>query len=347
MANRLVAGRIRRAQRLRILWQFLAAGAGVGLITYYGVAFQVRLPIMSFLYLLLVVLAATRFGFWQASMTSLLAAACLDYFFTPPLFTFNVTYPQDFVALGAFEATALVIGRLSARELRKAREAEAYRAAMEQLYELSRSTLLLDLHQPPGPQLAVLIQRVFGLRAVALFDLNLGRQAWAGDWREWESDLARECYLRGTGEDDQSTQTAQRVLRSGHGPMGALAIRGELSPLAIDGLAALAAIAMDRCQSYETEERAEIAVESEQLRGAVLDALAHEIKTPLTAVQAASSGLLELGGLSASQMELAGLIDNGAARLSELCNRLLKAARLEAKPAGLKTAAVSIGECAV
>jgi two-component system sensor histidine kinase KdpD len=117
-----------------------------------------------------------------------------------------------------------------------------------------------------------------------------------------------------------------------------------LSPLAIDGLAALAAIAMERCQAYEKEERAETAVEREHLRGAVLDALAHEIKTPLTAVQTASAGLMELGGLTAPQSELASLIDDGAARLNELCTRLLKAARLEPKPAALKTADVMIGD---
>jgi two-component system sensor histidine kinase KdpD len=75
----------------------------------------------------------------------------LDYYFTPAIFTFNITDPQDYVALGAFELTALVISRLSARELRNAKEAAAHRAAMEQLYELSRSSLLLDLRQPPGP----------------------------------------------------------------------------------------------------------------------------------------------------------------------------------------------------
>ena len=81
---------------------------------------------------------------------------------------------------------------------------------------------------------------------------------------------------------------------------------------------------------------------SEQLRATVMDALAHEFKTPLTAVQTASSGLLELGGLTESQRDLVTLIDEEAIRLNQLCTRLLKAAKLEAKQVGLQTAEVNV-----
>jgi two-component system sensor histidine kinase KdpD len=217
---------------------------------------------------------------------------------------------------------------------------------MEHLYELSRSTLLLDLRQPPGPQLTVLIQRIFDLSAVALFDANLGRQDKVGEWGAGEKDLARECYLRDAAQDDLQTQTSRRVLRTGVGPepVGALVVRGRLNPLVVDALAALTAIAIDRHQSFEKEERAETAKQSEQLRAAVLDALAHELKTPLTAVQTASSGLLELGGLSNSQTELATLINGEALRLNEICTRLLVTAKLDGRQVGLDMDDVNVKE---
>jgi two-component system sensor histidine kinase KdpD len=81
---------------------------------------------------------------------------------------------------------------------------------------------------------------------------------------------------------------------------------------------------------------------SEQLRATVMDALAHEFKTPLTAVQTASSGLLELGGLSEPQHNLVTLIDAEAVRMNRLCTRLLKAAKLEPKEVGLETAEVNV-----
>ena len=80
------------------------------------------------------------------------------------------------------------------------------------------------------------------------------------------------------------------------------------------------------------------------MRAAVMDALAHEFKTPLTAVQTASSGLLALGGLTRPQSDLANVIEGEAVRLNKLCTQLLKTAKLEAQRLGLKTDEVNVGE---
>jgi len=119
-------------------------------------------------------------------------------------------------------------------------------------------------------------------------------------------------------------------------------VRGRLSPVIVDALASLAAMAMDRHQSFEKEARAENASKAEQLRAAVMDAMAHEFKTPLTAVQTASSGLLELGSLSDPQHELVSLINDETIRLNELCTRLLLTAKLEAGQVGLETDDVNV-----
>jgi two-component system sensor histidine kinase KdpD len=163
-----------------------------------------------------------------------------------------------------------------------------------------------------------------------------------GEWDAGEEDLAKECYLRDASQDDSSTQTWQRILRAGTGSVGALVVRGKLSSLVVDALASLSAIAIDRHQWVDKEERAETAKKGEQLRATVMDALAHEFKTPLTAVQTASSGLLELGGLTEPQRDLVTLIDGQAIRLNQLCTRLLKAAKLDAKQAGLETSDVNV-----
>jgi two-component system sensor histidine kinase KdpD len=329
-------------RRLRNLAQCAAASAVLALLTYFAFIWQINLLTVGLLFLLIVVATATQFGFWQASFISVVAVLLLDYFFEPPLFSFEVENSGIFVALVIFEATALTISRLHGREMRVAKEAALHRAEMEQLYELSRSSLLLDLRQPQGPQLAILIQRIFGVRAVALFDLNLSRQDRMGDWDAGEEDLAKECYLRDASQDDSSTRTWQRVLRAGPGSVGALVVRGKLSSLVVDALASLAAIAIDRHQWVDKEERTENAKKGEQLRATVMDALAHEFKTPLTAVQTASSGLLELGGLTEAQRDLVTLIDGEAVRLNKLCTQLLKAAKLETRQVGLVTVEVKV-----
>ena len=55
---------------------------------------------------------------------------------------------------------------------------------MEQLYELSRSTLLINLHQEPGPQLAQLIERIFAVDAISIFDANSSTFDSVGNWSE-------------------------------------------------------------------------------------------------------------------------------------------------------------------
>ena len=322
---------------LNVLWQTLIAWAGMGLLTYCGFSLQVNLMTISSLFLLAVVAMASFCGFWQASLTSILAVASLDYFFMPPVLRFNITDQQDWAALFTFEVTALVISRLSAKELRSAKDAAIHRAGMEQLYALSRNSLWMDLHQPPGPQLVVLIQRIFAVRAVALFDKNLERQDKIGDWAAEEHELARECWLRDADQDDLKSETSQRILQAGSGAVGALVVRGKLSPLVVDALGSLSAIAIDRHQSFEKEEQADAARRGEQLRAAVMDALGHEFKTPLTTVQTASSGLIELGGLTGSQLDLAKLIESESVRLSELCTRLLLTAKLERHQVGIQT----------
>jgi len=215
MANSVVLEPVQLPRRLRTLAQCAAASAVLALLTYCGFVLQINLLTISLLYLLVVVAVASRFGFWQASFTSLVAVLLLDYYFEPPLFSLEVENSGIFVALVTFEVTALAISRLHGREMRIAREASSHRAGMEQLYELSRSSLLLDLRRPQGPQLAVLIHRIFNARAVALFDVSLSRQDRMGDWDVGEEDLAKECYLRDASQDDASTETWQRILRAG------------------------------------------------------------------------------------------------------------------------------------
>jgi two-component system sensor histidine kinase KdpD len=333
-----------RPQGFRVLWQSLIAWGVMALLACCGFVLRVNLSTISSLFLMVVVAVASLCGFWQASLTSVMAVVCLDYLFLPPLFHFNITDSQDWVALGTFEATALVISRLSAKEIRSAGEAALHRTGMEKLYELSRNSLLVDLRQPPGPQLAVLIHRIFGAGAVALFDKSLEREDRMGDWTADEQDLARDCCLREVAQDDLKTGTSQRILEDGSGSLGALVVRGKLNPLVVDALASLSAIALDRHQSFEKEEKADVARRGEELRAAVMDALAHEIKQPLTTVYAASSGLLEMGGLTDLQRNLVQMIDDEAIRLKELCTRLLLTAKLDTEQVGLEKDEVNLLE---
>ena len=187
---------------------------------------------------------------------------------------------------------------------------------MEQLYELSRSTLLINMRQPPGPQLTHLIQRIFSVEAVTIFNAGSGLSDSAGVWAEDERRLAKECFLAQLDDEDKTTRASRRLLRTGAQSIGAIAIRGDMGPLVADALASLTAITLDRFESFRKETRIEAAHQSERLRAAVLDSLAHAFKTPLTAIQAANAGMSELGSLNSPQQELTALIEDEARMLT-------------------------------
>jgi two-component system sensor histidine kinase KdpD len=321
----------------------LAGSAAVLASAYLGVRLHVNFSTTGFLDVLIVVLVAMMSGFWEATVTSLVALTCLNYFFVPPVYTFYVADPQNWVALITFESTALLVSRLSIQRQKQARTAILERRRMEKLYELSRRTLLMNPQQSPGSQIVAQIRDVVEVDAVALFDAARARVDTAGiDCPELET-LARNTYLRDRNEDRADLVTWQRVLRPGTSSIGAIVLRGiNLSPLMADSIASLAAIALERARAFERHSHAEAARQSEQLRTAVLDALAHAFKTPLTAIRTASSGLLEAGHLDPAQEDLVTLIDEESDKLNALSTRLLQTARLEASETKLRKETVLI-----
>jgi len=232
--------------------------------------------------------------------------------------------------LGAFEFTALVISRLSLRAQLRATEAVAERRDMERLYQTSRRILLLDTSGETGNSIAALIQEIFALRAVHLFDPFLDKTYQSGETDTGAEQRAREAHLQGTDTFDPETRSWACVLRLGTRSVGGLALNDTaMTKLAATALASLIAIALERARALQRESRAQAARQTEQLRTAVLDALAHQFKTPLTVARTASSGLLAVGGLSELQTELVTVIDQQAGKLDCLASRLLRAAMLD------------------
>jgi len=322
---------------MQLLQQCAVGAAAIAVSTF--LAYKAHLPLASagFIYLLVVVVIALLYGIWQATFVSLIAVSCLNYFFIPPILSFAVADERDWIALVSFQVCALLVSRLSSREQRMARDANYQRIQMKKLYELSRGILLFDLHTPPGPQLAQLIRQTFFAEDVAIFDADLARLDHEGKWSPEEQQIAKAAYITDRNEDDRDSFTMQRVIRIGTAATGALAMRGEIDPLIANSIASLAAIALERHRSYEKEARAESAQQAERLRVAVLDALAHAFKTPLTVICTASSGLLEMGTLDSTESELADLINEEAVNLNQLCTRLLQTAKLEASSVTLHT----------
>src|SRR3984957_20747759 len=153
-----IDSKISRRSTMRFTRHALCGPAALMATAYVGMRLHVNFATTGFLHLLIVVLVATMSGFWEATVTSLVALACLNYFFVPPVYTLYVADPQNWVALLTFESTALLVSRLSIQMEKQARTAILERRRMEKLYELSRRTLLMDPQQLPGAQIVAQIR---------------------------------------------------------------------------------------------------------------------------------------------------------------------------------------------
>lgn len=299
-------------------------------------------PVSVLLYLLIVVPTALLCGFWQAVIVSLSAVAAQAYASAYVSHSRMASDPVNSVTLVVFVLVALIVSRLSARVTGHAREAESRGHQMQDLYEFTRRTLQLNLHVEPGPQLAELVHEIFALEAVAVFDADLHAVYQAGIWETDPQELAQNVYYFETSDDDEASGLGRRVVRLGSVPVGSLLVRGDTTPLTNNAIASLIALTFDRYRAFANESRIESERRAEQLRATVLDSLAHAYKTPLTAIRAASTGLGEMGHLSAGQAELVSLIDEQTDLLSDLTTKLLTTARLDAGEVALHSSTVGV-----
>ncbi|MFZ0301457.1 MAG: ATP-binding protein [Terracidiphilus sp.] len=339
------SARYSRGSGMHVLLFALECALGIGVVALVAVLARWAswlLPLSALLYLLIVVLFALWCGFWQAVIVSLSAVVIQALLAAgQPLSLASGT--ANSITVAVFIVVALTVSRLSSRVTEHAREAESRSGQMRDLYEFTRRTLQMNLHVEPGPQLVELVHDIFALEAVAVFDADLHEVYQAGFWNADPQELSQSVYYFETNDDDPETGLGRRVVRLGSVPVGSLVLRGETSPLTNNAIASLIAITFDRYRAFANESRIETERRTEQLRSTVLDSLAHAYKTPLTAIRAASTGLVEMGKLSAGQAELVSLINEQTGLLGELTTRLLTTARLDAGEIAIHVEQVALG----
>jgi two-component system, OmpR family, sensor histidine kinase KdpD len=300
---------------------------------------QVNTLTAGFSYLIAILVFATVWGAAESIAASLVAGAALNYFFMHPIGTFTIADPQNWVALVAFLVTSIVASQLSSHARTRAQEAEGHRLELERLYSLSRAILLTEPTQATAKHFAHQIARTFDCRGVALYDRISGETFYAGpeDIPDVDGQLQESC-LQGTQFLDHSTLTMVTAIRLGGQPNGSLAIRGvTLSDSALQALTNLVAIGLERERGRESAARAEAARQSEELKSTLLDAIAHEFKTPLTSIKAAASALLSTPGERLpEERELLTVVDEEAERLARLVTEAIHMARIEAGQIQLK-----------
>jgi two-component system sensor histidine kinase KdpD len=317
----------------RLALRLLLSLSGVAIVTSTAYSLIPHNPTsVGFAYLLLVLIIASTWGIVEATLASLAATLTFNFFFLPPVGKFTIADPQNWVALISFLATALITSRLSARVKKQALDAVDRQRDIERLYTFSRAILLMDAVEPLAKQLARKLAEVFGLRAVVLYDRRTGEIHRAGpsDFAGTEDQL-RDAASQGTSFFDPEHERAITAVRLGSEPIASFAIEGPFMPDSVlQGISNLIAIGLERARAQNLAHQVEAVRRSEQLRTTLIDAMAHEFKTPLTSIRAATTSLLSLPDQPMeSRTELLEIADEEARHLQALIDDAVDMARLE------------------
>lgn len=302
---------------------------GVALITWAGFQLQFNFASASLCYLLLIVLESLTGDFAACSFVSLAALGSLDYFFTSPILSFRVGQPTNILALFCFLATALVITRLVSQLRDRVAMSFAQQAKTQELYEVAQHLLAADPRETSGAFLEP-FRGAFGVRSACLFDAESNELHVAGRLGADLAQRTRDAFIRSRDADDERSGIVVRCIRVAGRTTGAVGFEGlEDVALTAGPMTALAAALLERTHAVRDTNQAEAAAQAEAYRGVILDALAHEFKTPLSTIMAAAGALREAAALGVEHMEMAETVEAEAARLGRLTTRLIRTARLE------------------
>jgi two-component system sensor histidine kinase KdpD len=326
-----VRRRVTLSPRRRLL-AWLTAVVGIPALTAVLVPMRddVGLPTILLLYLLLVVVVAALGGVVPAMVSALAAFLVVNRLFTAPIHKWTIAEAENLVALIVFVIVAGVVSAFVSAAAR--RTAEATRAAAE---AETLAGLVGTVAEPdPLPVLVDHLRRAFGLGGVALLRRT--------DGDSWQAEtVAGEAAPRTPAEADQVR------------PLGAdlvLAIRG--SDLAaedqrvLNAFVAQLAAAIDRRRISAQAAQATALAEANELRSALLQAVSHDLRTPLAGIKASASSLrqLDIAWSDVDRSEFLRTIEDETDRLTTLVGNLLDMSRIQAGAVAPRTRPVGLEE---
>ena len=280
-------------------------------------------------FLVMVQLAAFRWGLTYAVSLAIGSTLVYNYYFLPPIGSFTIAEPQNWVALVTYLASAIFISRIAENERRQTALSEARRNEMERLYEFSNQLLMEENLQDVARHAPRVVASIFGFDAVVLY-LKENDTAYSSDPAQQGISLNQ---LRVAARSPDVPRPAGIVpLELGmrtSGSIGMTAKAGYSAGL-YDAIGGLLAIALERASAIERFSKVEAARESERLRSVLLDSVTHELRTPLTAIRAAATSLSSQGSLGEGQRrEMFAILDEESARLDRLIGQAVEMAQLD------------------
>lgn len=315
-----------RTIAVRYLLSILAV---VAITLLYRHIFRANPTTVALTFLVLVLLTSANWGFRLASLVAVLATAAFNFFFLPPVGTFTISDPQNWVALLAFLITALVASDLAERARRQAEQADRRRREVERLYAFSQSLLTNEnvlelLNTIPGS-----VASTFGVSGTALLVDTKDTVYRSSPQAQFDTGTLKATLVR--GELTVTEGVSYVPLRIGVRTIGAIAIAdATLSRETLEAVGSLIGIAIERVRAVEEVTKSRAEQENERLRSSLLDSVTHEFRTPLTSIKASVTSLLSAFQLDNSQRtDLLTVIDEESDRLNRLVGEAAEMAKLD------------------
>jgi len=303
--------------------------AAVGVVTGAAHRLHVNQTTVALMFLVMVLLTSAYWGLRYALLMAVLATAAFNFFFLPPVGTFTIADPQNWIALFAFLVTALVASNLAERARREAEGAKQRRREVERLYGLSQRLLASDNVLELLNALPKYVQDTFSVGSVVAIATDHPTIYRSSLDASFEEGVLRSTSLR--GEPITQGSVSYVPLRLGMRTVGALGVAGaELSRETLDALGSLAGLAIERARALEALSKHRAEQEHERLRTALLDSVTHEFRTPLTSIKASITTLLSSATLDESaKHELLEVINEETDRLNRLVGEAAEMAQLD------------------
>jgi two-component system sensor histidine kinase KdpD len=283
---------------------------------------------------LLAILFTAAYGKLAGAIAaSILATLCLDYYFLLPIGKITIASAEDWVALAIFLTVALMTSHVSMRLRRQRDELRANSKEIEQQYALSRALLMAGAGDD-FPRLVVnKSMQIFGFSEAVLFEAGSGQIFRSEAEGAITEDQLRHVALYGSIASQAERNLTVIPVTLGNRTLGSLGFRGTMtSKASLQALGNIVAIGLAQAQAQEAGSRAAAVRKGEELKSVLLDALAHDLKTPLTAMEASVDLLLQPGLVSSEQRpELLQIVQQEVQGLKRMVAQAIHLARIDSE----------------
>ncbi len=289
------------------------------------------------LFFLATVVVALVGGLGPAVLAAVAGGLMLNFFLTQPMYSLIISEPENVVTVAAMVLVAVLVALVVDRAARRAQQAARARAEGALLASFARTVLT---RTDPLPRLLEKVREAFGLHSVALLERSGGPGS--DDWHCVTSSGPLDCADPDEADVDIEVEHDLHLIGSGRALPAA-----DRRLLEVVGGQALLALRSQRAAAAAEDSRRR--AEATETRSALLSAVGHDLRSPLTSIKAAAGSLRDpnLRLSPADRLELMEMVEESADRLTGLVDNLLDSSRLAAGAVTPLLAPVGYDEVAV